>query len=264
MVWGYGVGFWRVIERYSVYTDLNSMSRARFILLMGFLLRTACFAEGPTFDAALVKVTGPDVRPPYMITGGPGSNDPGRFHAPRANMMNLLQRAFGLSTDQFKGPATVQAFSNGTFYDVTATMPPDTTKEDFQKMLQNLLVERFHLVFHRETANFTGYDLVVDKGGPKFKEVIPDPAAAANPDQASGANSATISFGFGGGAGAEGFPEFPKVAGPRTMSQMAAGKERTKYQERTMTEFVSNLGFVIGSSMGKTRDRGISAAARGR
>jgi uncharacterized protein (TIGR03435 family) len=30
------------------------------------------------------------------------------------------------------------------------------------------------------------------------------------------------------------------------------GQERTKYQERTMAEFVSNLGFLIGSSQGKS------------
>jgi uncharacterized protein (TIGR03435 family) len=33
-------------------------------------------------------------------------------------------------------------------------MPPGTTKEQFQEMLQNLLVERFHLEFHRERRNF--------------------------------------------------------------------------------------------------------------
>jgi uncharacterized protein (TIGR03435 family) len=170
-------------------------------------------------------------------------------------MITLLQRAFGISTDQFKGPAVVQVFSAGTFYDVTATMPPDTTKEQFQQMLQNLLMERFHLIFHRDTANFPGYDLVLDKGGPKFKEVIPDPAAAANPNQAAG-----VSISMSNGRGPDTFPEFPQVTGPRTMSQMAGGKERTKYQERTMAEFVSNLGYVIGSSMGKPVTQGFPQA----
>jgi uncharacterized protein (TIGR03435 family) len=32
--------------------------------------------------------------------------------------------------------------------------------------------------------------------------------------------------------------------------------ERTQYQERTMAEFVSNLGFVIGSSQGKSVTEG--------
>jgi uncharacterized protein (TIGR03435 family) len=42
--------------------------------------------------------------------------------------------------------------------------PREATKEQFQEMLQNLLVERFHLVFHHEMLNFPGYALVVDKG----------------------------------------------------------------------------------------------------
>ena len=180
------------------------MPRVHSALLAGLLLRAVCFAEGPTFDAASVRISGPDVRPPYLITGGPGTNDPGRFTAPRIAMITLLQRAFGVNTDQFKGPAAVQAFATGVFYDVTATMPPDTTKEQFQMMLRNLLVERFHLVFHRDTANFTGYDLVVDKGGPKFKEVFPDPAATVDPSQSVGA-SIMMSSGRGPGN----FPEFP-------------------------------------------------------
>jgi uncharacterized protein (TIGR03435 family) len=118
-------------------------------------------------------------------------------------------------------------------------------------MLQNLLMERFHLVFHRETGNFAGYDLVVDKGGPKFKEVFPDPTVVVDPSLA-----ASSSMSMSTGRGPANFPEFPQVAGPRTMSQMAGGKQRTKYQERTMAEFVSNLGFIIGSSMGKPVTQG--------
>jgi uncharacterized protein (TIGR03435 family) len=33
---------------------------------------------------------------------------------------------------------------------------------------------------------------------------------------------------------------------------MRGGNQRTMYQERTMAEFVSNLGFLIGSSQGKS------------
>jgi uncharacterized protein (TIGR03435 family) len=67
------------------------------------------------------------------------------------------------------------------FYEVTATMPPDTTKAQFQTMLQNLLAERFHLVAHHETRNFPAYELVVDKGGPKMKESAVQPDDGALP-----------------------------------------------------------------------------------
>jgi uncharacterized protein (TIGR03435 family) len=42
-----------------------------------------------------------------------------------------------------------------------------------------------------------------------------------------------------------------KLAGPRTMSQERGGLTRTKYQERSIAEFASNLGFIIGSAQGK-------------
>ena len=42
-------------------------------------------------------------------------------------------------------------------------------------MLQNLLVERFKLAYHREKKEVPAYGLVVAKGGPKFKESVPAP-----------------------------------------------------------------------------------------
>ena len=69
-------------------------------ILAAILFQFVCLADGPTFDAASVKVTGPEVRPPYSITGGPSTNDPGRFRAPHITMTTLIQRAFNVSLDQ--------------------------------------------------------------------------------------------------------------------------------------------------------------------
>lgn len=194
-------------------------------------LAVFAFADGPTFDAASVKLAGPEVQQ------GPVTKDPGLFRAPRIPMVELLARAFDVNTDQIAGPSWLRDASQNN-YTIIATMPPDTTKEQFQKMLQNLLVERFHLVFHRETP---GYQLVVDKGGPKLKAVTP--TEDANPDTPPDAQAIRNAR-----PGADGFPDLP---GPRTIGGMGpGGRQRTKYQERTMTEFVSNLGPLIGSSQG--------------
>jgi len=190
-----------------------------------------------------VKLTGPEIQQPYTITGGPGTSDPGRFRAPRISLFNLLSRAFGVSTDQITGPSWLRDVSSSNNFTVIATMPADTTKDQFQKMLQNLLIERFHAVFHHETRNFPGYELVVDKGGPKFKEVTV--TQSAGPENAG----AVVMFGAAP-RGGDGFPDLP---GPRTTTMASrSGLERTKYQERTIREFVSNLGFLIGSSQGKS------------
>jgi uncharacterized protein (TIGR03435 family) len=71
-------------------------------------------------------------------------------------------------------------------------------------MLQDLPVERFHLVFHHEAGNFPGYELVVDKGGPKLNEVTPDPNPTVDPQAVRRAPT-----------GSDGFPV---VRGPRTSS----------------------------------------------
>ena len=65
-------------------------------------------------------------------------------------------------------------------YDVTARIPPGTDMEHYRLMLQNLLAERFHLVFHREAGNLPGYALRLGKHKPKLT-----PSAGAGPGNAS-------------------------------------------------------------------------------
>ena len=75
------------------------------------------------------------------------------------------------------------------YYSVQAKMSPDQVaafkalEKDVQRacrtqMLQALLEDRFKLKVHKETRQLIGYDLLVDKGGPKFQETTgPDPNA---------------------------------------------------------------------------------------
>ena len=158
-------------------------------------------------------------------------------------MAVLLMRAFGASIDQIVADDRERLLSPQPFYDVAATMPPATTTEQFQAMLQNLLIERFHLAFHRDIRDFPGYVLVVDKNGFKLKEVTPDPNPVT--DSAAFANAKS------------GMDGFPIVPGPRTFSQGGStGRLRVKYQETTMAQFAANLGFSIGISQGRPASQG--------
>jgi bla regulator protein BlaR1 len=51
--------------------------------------------------------------------------------------------------------------------------------DEVREMLRPILASRFRLSVHSETRQLPVYDLVVTKGGPKFKEGKPD---AAHPD----------------------------------------------------------------------------------
>jgi uncharacterized protein (TIGR03435 family) len=147
----------------------------------------AAAQERLTFDAASVK---PTTVPPclaivgggvahltgtatdcsgYMDKGGPGTDDPGRIHYPVITVRGLLTRAY-------KGYFDVKSpdWADSDIVAVDATMPPTTTKEQFQQMLQNLLIDRFALKTHVETKEIAGYALTVAKDGPKFKESPPD------------------------------------------------------------------------------------------
>jgi uncharacterized protein (TIGR03435 family) len=218
------------------------MLRALAIFWAGFLLQAQTPAEGPTFDVASVKLFHADDRKVPLFSGGPDSSDPGRLHL-RVNMSLLLGAAFGVSADQLKGPAWLRDFSAMPFYDIVATMPADSSKKQVEKMLQNLLVERFHMVFHHEAGSFPGYDLVVDQGGPKLKEVTPDPNPTVDPQAVRNA-----------AMGADGFPV---VRGRRTSSlRPGTVNQRIKDQECSMGDLARQLGFLIGRSAGKSLDDG--------
>src|SRR5580658_5124242 len=98
-------------------------------------------------------------------TGGPGTDDPGRIHYPVISLRSLLGRAYDSYFD-IVGPGWL-----GTqFVQVDATMPADTTKEQFGEMLRNLIADRFKRKYHTDTKEVTGYALTVAKSGSKMKE----------------------------------------------------------------------------------------------
>jgi uncharacterized protein (TIGR03435 family) len=110
--------------------------------------------------------------------GGPGTSDPGRMTFRGVSMETLLSTAFAVQFDQISAPASIQEWlvknrSLGVKYDIVAEVPPGATKEDAQKMLASLLLERFGLVYHIQTRDFEGYRLTVAKGGPKLKPAAP-------------------------------------------------------------------------------------------
>ena len=206
------------------------------ILLTAALAAACALARQASFDSASVKVVDPSKPPTGGIAGGPGTSDPGRIHFGRATMEQLLERAYGVASDQVSGPPWISDFMGKDFYEVTATIPPGTTKGQFQTMMQNLLAERFHLTIHREPRNYPGYELSIAKDGPKLKESEPAPAAA------DGAAAQHPTF------AKDGSIILPR--GPQALVMMSAGKLKLKYQEQSLTTFVHNLGPMLSEALG--------------
>jgi uncharacterized protein (TIGR03435 family) len=222
--------------------------RPEFAMIMAAL--TCCGAYGQTADASLAfdvasikpaALPTADGRGRIMFTGpsgGPGTNDPGRIHYPYSSLRNLLVSAYNVKGFQISGPPWLDTER----FEITATMPPETTKEQFRLMLQNLLIERFKMVIHRETKELPMYSLVVAKNGPKLKESVDEP-----PPQQDAAGPAPPD-GRGGRGGPmkmdqDGFPMLPPGMAGRAglFTMMMPGRARLMAQKQTMDDLASTL-----------------------
>jgi uncharacterized protein (TIGR03435 family) len=120
------------------------------------------------FDAASVRrVDIPPVAggvPVFPPVGGVGT---GRIAYRGTWLMGLISEAFGVRADQISGTAWTQVRSER--YDIVANIPHGATKDDFKRMLQDLLVDRFGLRFHMGSTTRPIYALRVGTGGAKVK-----------------------------------------------------------------------------------------------
>jgi uncharacterized protein (TIGR03435 family) len=130
-----------------------------------------------SFEVASVKPSGP--KSFRNSDGGPGSRDPERFTFTRADLRDLLFLAYGVKyyREQISGPGWIDTED----YDIAVKIAPETTKEQFQQMLQNLLAERFNLKVRHDTKALSVYELVVAKNGPKLRKSEENPTTTGLP-----------------------------------------------------------------------------------
>jgi uncharacterized protein (TIGR03435 family) len=132
--------------------------------------------QRPAFDVASVKVSPP--------IGGTNTFvgvrvDAGRVHIANFGLGALIFRAYSIQSDQIVGIPS--EFRCPLSYEIDATFPADTDKDQVPLMLQTLLADRFKLVAHRETRPTPIYALVVAKGGPKMKVSQEETMSRRNP-----------------------------------------------------------------------------------
>jgi uncharacterized protein (TIGR03435 family) len=138
-------------------------------------------ASGQSFEVATVKPAPPGglasrVHPDLLkspawdvitLRGGPGSSSPQRIDYEAVTLKAVLARAYNVKPYQISGADWLADER----YDIVATMGPETSLEQLQLMLQQLLTERFRISLHRDTKMLPVYLLTVAKSGPKFKPV---------------------------------------------------------------------------------------------
>lgn len=121
-----------------------------------------------TFEVASVKPAAPYRGGPIHIAtaGGPGTDDPTRLTFSNATLAMVMKTAFDLQENQkINGPDWL----NIDMFDITATVPAGATKDQMRAMLRNLLAERFHMVWRRETQNARTWVLTAPNGAARLQ-----------------------------------------------------------------------------------------------
>ena len=150
------------------------VTRVAFGMLSALVAIIAQSSDGATrFEVASIKLAPPlDDSTGLMSIGCNPSG--GRIDC-QANLKTLIGVAFSVTADRIFGPGwlTSQAPLDPDRYAVSATFVAGTPPERLLLMLQNLLIDRFKLVAHREKKDLPAYVLTVDSKGSKLKPAGP-------------------------------------------------------------------------------------------
>lgn len=201
-----------------------------------------CLLDGPTvqaqtisptltFEAASVRLAPPpdESTPARRLSGipGPNNNDPGRFSA-RGYLLSLILTAYDIPVFRLSDENDFAQMR----LDVEAKMPVDTTREQFNVMLRNLLADRLGLKVHWATRQIGTYALVVAKGGPKLKLAAPDPPPSTDEAPKTG-NPDKL--------GSNGFPIPPPGNGPWRGAE-PGGKIGIRGHNETAADLARTIG----------------------
>ncbi|HVV44592.1 MAG TPA: TIGR03435 family protein, partial [Bryobacteraceae bacterium] len=113
-------------------------------------------------------------KPNGPIHGGPGSSDPGLVTMRNIDLFSLVAMAWGLHRYQLLAPD----WMNSARFDISARVPRGIDVDQYRRMLQSMLAERYHLATHHESREMRIYDLTVAKNGPKMKPSANQSASA--------------------------------------------------------------------------------------
>jgi uncharacterized protein (TIGR03435 family) len=218
------------------------------IILIGVVSGSAYAQTGnrqPSFEVASIKPAGSLAaglgrRGPGAgrigFSGGPGTNDPGLLTCHLCVMTLMLMEAYGLQPYQLSPgwKDSLEAF------ELSAKVPENATKEQVRLMLQNLLAERFKLAIHRETKELQVYEMVVAKGGPKFKESVENPSQEPSADAQPSDKPTFDKDGFV--IRPPGSPNPPKGR----IEVGMGGKHRIRAEAETMQDLAERLSSVLG------------------
>jgi uncharacterized protein (TIGR03435 family) len=167
-----------------VKSVIHPWSGAFLVAALGVQMGPDANAQSATtalaFEVASVKVAAPgpngvrggchgidSVYGPGQETGAPPL---GRCVITDARLSHLIGIAYGVGMVDLKtGPDWIQRGDLRFNVEAKAEEPSKATERQLLAMLQNMLVERFQLKFHREASEAAGFALVAAKNGPRLQ-----------------------------------------------------------------------------------------------
>ncbi|HEX4138280.1 MAG TPA: TIGR03435 family protein [Bryobacteraceae bacterium] len=155
---------------------ISTAALAGLMLVGSFVPRWIAFAQQaprPTFEVASIKPGDPNSRQVSV-----GIRPGGRFSTTNASLQTLIGFAYDVRNHQISGgPNWLESarFNIDAKPDGAIAIPPGPAGAPRVRLLvQSLLKDRFKLATHKETRDEQVYELVLNKGGSKLREV-PDP-----------------------------------------------------------------------------------------
>jgi len=164
--------------------DASNGSVPRLVAASTCLISVVVCLHGqspPAFDAVSVKPS-----PLDTIERSLTHNAGGRLTTSNGTVRMLILLAYQVMPYQVSGGP---AWINTDGYDIEAKAAnPNSTPEQFRKMVQTLLADRFQLKVHTETREMAIYALEIAKGGPKLR---PSASDEQNPGVRNGRGETT-------------------------------------------------------------------------
>ncbi len=164
-------------------------------------------------------------------SGGPGTKSPTTWQCQNMTLSNIAAIAFKLNERQLVSPEWMKSQR----FDITAKLPEGTSKAEFYLMLQDLLMKRFGLVYHRETREMQGYSLTIAHPGPAIREVQEPPGGFPAPVRPEGPFSRPH-------VDSDGYPIQPDTISGFSVS---SGHVSGRWQHVPMSRFLSDIGQFV-------------------
>lgn len=144
---------------------MMSLERAAAAGLFCCLAFAQQVSTTPRFDAASVHRSASIANPQTYRSGGflRGS----RYDLRKATMLDLIRLPYGFDPNTVVGGPDWLEIDR---FDIAAKAPPSTPKQQIALMLQSLLTERFHLVFHQDSRPMPAFVLRQNREKPKLKQ----------------------------------------------------------------------------------------------